>query len=273
MTVISAVISTHCIAISSDSFLTVYNSRKKINEIIETKRPKIIRIEKLQAAFSYWGLAAKSKYSSWTTYKWLSEISNKGKDFDSLECYAEFVMDELNKTIRLLGIPKNKSGIGIHLTGYENYDGFKIPELFLISNYTDPTYSKVGDLHVSRHLFSKIPDDSKAEQENATQKEKQFLVKDFLSTGKMFFFNNGDPAMFNPLFNGYRAAMNTAKTRNTIKESNDIEIYRNMAKRPIEMVTKAQKDFFKKGKIVVGGRVHDLVIEKTNGKFSSTSGV
>jgi hypothetical protein len=86
-------------------------------------------------------------------------------------------------------------------------------------------------------------------------------------------FSDGDSEMFNLLLAGYRDAMNLANTRKLIKEANDIEIYRSMARRPIEMVVKAQKDFYKKGKIIVGGRVHDLVIEKNSGKFTSTSGV
>lgn len=273
MTVISAVISTHCIAVSSDSLLTVYNSSTKLSEIIETRKPKIIRIEKFLGAFTYWGLAARSKTSKWTTYDWLKKISNDAHRFDSLESYAIYVRDELDKEIKSLKIDKKSTGIGIHLTGYEDYDGFKIPELFLISNYTDPTYFKIGDLSVSRHLFSTMPDEFKTGNENLTQSEKQFLVKDFLTKGKMFIFNNGDPDMFNPFFSGYRDAMNTAKKRHLLKDSSDIEIYRNIARRPIEMVTKAQKDFYKKGKIIVGGRVHDLVIEKTTGKFTSTSGV
>jgi hypothetical protein len=273
MTVISAVISTHCIAVSSDSLLTVYNSSTKTSEIIEARKPKIIRVEKFLGAFSYWGLAAKSKSSKWTTYDWLKKISNEAHQFDNLEKFGTHVRDELDKEIKSLRIDKKYTGIGIHLTGYEDYNGFKIPELFLISNYTDPTYSKIGDLGVSRQLFPTMPDEFKAGQENLTQSEKQLLVKDFLTKGKMFIFNNGDPDMFNPFFSGYRDAMNTAKKRNAIKDSNDIEIYRNIASRPIEMVTKAQKDFYKKGKIIVGGRVHDLVIEKLTGKFTSTSGV
>lgn len=273
MTVISAVISAHCIAVSSDSFITVYNTSTKESEIIEKKRSKIIRIEKFLGAFSYWGLAAKSKYSKWTTYDWLKKISNDSHRFGSLENYATYVRDELDKELKSLKIEKKKTGIGIHLTGYEDYNGFKIPELFLISNYTDPTYSKVGELCVSRRLYFTLPDEHKNGNENLTQFDKQNLVREYLSNGKMFFFNNGDPAMFNPIFNGYRDAMDLAKTRKLIKDSNDIEIYRNIARRPIEMVTKAQRDFYKKGKIIVGGRVHDLVIEKTNGKFTSTSGV
>ncbi|HEY4785952.1 MAG TPA: hypothetical protein VIH57_07875 [Bacteroidales bacterium] len=273
MTVISAVISTHCIAVSSDSLLTVYNSSTKTSEIIETRKPKIIRIEKFLGAFSYWGLAAKSKSSKWTTYEWLRNISNHAQYFDKLEDFAKYVRDELEKEIKSFRIEKKYTGIGIHLTGYEDYDGLRIPELFLISNYTDETYSKIGDLAISRHLFHTMPEEFKAGHENLNQFEKQLLVKDFLTKGRLFIFNNGDPDMFNPFSSGYRDAMDTAKKRNVLKDPKDIEIYRSIARRPIEMVTKAQKDFYKKGKIIVGGRVHDLVIEKLTGQFTSTSGV
>lgn len=273
MTAISSIISLPCIAVSTDSLLTVYNSRKKINEIIETRKPKIIRIEKLQASFSYWGLAAKSKYSNWTTYKWLCEIAKKGKDYNSLSDYAQFVKTELDKTITNLGIPKKSSGIGIHLIGYENINGYKIPELFLISNFTDPSYRKVSNLGVSRHLYGTLPEDFRSNYTATTIEEKQMVVKEFLEKGRLFIFNNGDPEMFNPLFNGFKEVMNLSKKRKCFRNSKDIEIYRALAKRPIEMISKTQKDFYKSGKILVGGRIHDLVIEKNNGKFTSTSGV
>ncbi|MEI8202910.1 MAG: hypothetical protein WCH34_07860 [Bacteroidota bacterium] len=273
MTVISAVISTHCIAVSSDSFLTVYNSRTKLSEIIESKKPKIVRIEKFLGSFSYWGLAAKSKTSKWKTYDWLKSISNDSKDFDKLEDYALYVKDKLKVEIKSLGLEKKYTGIGIHLTGYEDYSGVKIPELYLISNYTDEFYTNIGELSLSRQLFITMPMEYKSDEESLNQSEKQLKVKDYLSKGKMFIFNNGDPDMFMPMLTGYKEAMNIAKNRNAIKDSNDIEIYRNMARRPIEMVTKAQRDFYKKGKIIVGGRVHDLVVEKATGKYTSTSGV
>lgn len=274
MTAISAVICTHCIAISSDSCLTVYNSAKKLSEIIESRKPKIVRIEKFLGAFSYWGFAGFPD-GKWTAYNWLKEISNRSQCFGTLEDYADYVKNELEKEIKSFKIDKKFTGIGIHLVGYEDYNGVKIPELFLISNYTDTSYTntKIGNLVVSRRLFHTLPDELKIGGENQTQSEKQSLVKDFLSRGKIFIFNNGDPNMFNPLFSGYREAMNIAKKRNVIKNANDIEIYRNMARRPIEMVTKVQRDFYKKGNIIVGGRVHDLVIEKITGKFTSTSGV
>jgi len=273
MTVISSVISTYCIAVSSDSFLTVYDSSTKSNEIIENRKPKIIRVEKFLGAFSYWGLAAKSKYSKSTTYDWLSKISNEAHTFNNLENFATYVRDELDQEIKSFNIEKKYTGIVIHLTGYEDYDGFKIPELFLISNFTNSTSSKIGNLGVSRQLYPTMPDEYKKNNTNLTQSEKQHLVRDFLAKGKLFIFNNGDPDMFNPIFNGYRDAMTLAKKRKLIKDSNDVEIYRNIACRPIEMVAKAQRDFYKKGKIIVGGRVYDLVIEKSTGAFTSTSGV
>lgn len=273
MTVISAVISTHCIAVSSDSLLTVYNSATKMNEVIESRKPKIVRVEKFNGSFSYWGYAAKSRYGKWTTYDWLKKISNEAQNFTQLEDYAVFVKNQLELEFKVLRVDRKTAGIGIHLTGYEIYDGVKIPELFLISNYKDTEYQKIGELNVSRHLFLTMPEEFRVGQENMTQKEKQLAVKEFLAKGKIFIFNNGDPSMFNPLFEGYQSAMSLSKKRNLIKSANDIEIYRSMARRPIEMVTKAQKDFYKEGKIIVGGRVHDLVVVKNTGEFSSTTGI
>lgn len=273
MTAISAIISNHCIAISSDSLLTIYNPSKRTNEIIESKKQKIVRVEKFLGAFSYWGLAANSRNGEKTMYKWLKKISNESKDFTTFEDFAYYVKDELKKEIASYGIAKKHTGIGIHLVGYENYEGYKIPELFLISNFTDPTYLKVGELGLSRCLFDNIPEEYKKNQSSITKIERQLLVKKFLNEGNMFVFNNGDPKMFTPLFEGYKNAMNLSKQRKALRDANNIEIYRNIARRPIEMIIKVQKDFYKEGKSIVGGRLHDLVIEKNNGNYSSTSGV
>jgi len=224
MTVISAVISTHCIAVSSDSMLTIYNKTKNTSEIIEYRRPKIVRIEKFLGSFSYWGLAAKSKFSKWTMYGWLKIIANDSQKFSDFERYANYVRDELNKEFIAQKIDKQYTGVGIHLTGYEIINGNKIPELFLISNFTDPTYTTIGDLFVSRQLFNTMPNEFKTGNENLCQTDKQLIVKEFLRQGKMFIFNNGDPEMFNSLSNAYKEAMTISKNRKVIKDSNDIEI-------------------------------------------------
>jgi hypothetical protein len=274
MTVISAVFSTHCIAIASDSYLTAYNTSTKIYEILEKQKSKIIRVEKFFGAFSYWGLAAKSKNSKWKTYEWLNDMAKKAQNFDKLSLYAEFIKNHLSSEIKKIGIRKEDRGIGIHLVGYEEYrNGVRIPELFLITNYTDTTYSKTtNEIHSSRELFNTLPEKLKVGSENLSIDEKQLIVKDFLSKGNLLIFNNGDPTMFNQLSEGYNKTMKLAKKRQILKDSADIELYRMIARRPIEMVAKAQKDFYKEDKIIVGGRIHDLVIEKNSKKYSSTSG-
>jgi hypothetical protein len=273
MTVISAVFSTHCIAIASDSYLTAYNTNTEKYEILEKQKSKIIRVEKFCGAFSYWGLAAKSKNSKWKTYDWLNDMAKRAQNFDQLSLYAEFIKDQLSSEIQKIDIRKKDRGIGLHLVGYEeDMNGVRVPELFLITNYTDITYSNTDEIHLSRELFNKLPEKLKVRSENLSIDDKQLIVKDFLSRGNLLLFNNGDPNMFNPLSKGYNEAMELAKNRNILKDSTDIELYRSIARRPIEMVAKAQKDFYKKDNIIVGGKVHDLVIEKNSKKYTSTSG-
>jgi len=47
MTAISSVINLHCIAISTDSFITGYNVITKENKIIVKQKTKIVKIGKL----------------------------------------------------------------------------------------------------------------------------------------------------------------------------------------------------------------------------------
>jgi hypothetical protein len=59
--------------------------------------------------------------------------------------------------------------------------------------------------------------------------------------------------------------------RGKLSRSDRVETYLAIARRPIEVVSKAQLDFCEKGARVVGGKPHDLAVTP-GGMYTSTTG-
>ena len=269
MTLITAVISPHAIAVASDSLITLYNTKQDERKILETKKPKIVKVEALKACLSYFGLAAKSEYGSWKTYNWLLEKAKEAASFKSLESFASSIAEELQNI--LLGMSLKQRGIGIHLVGYEEFEGKMIPELYLITNFKNTNYEVSRTISVSREVYKNLPKNYHIPEADLICQRKQ-VVK-YLNSGGIFVFNNGSPEMFGHVYGALSGLVKMLKKKNMIKNPGDIEQYRYMAKMPIEVVSKVQVSLCKENFRLVGGRIHDLVISKKDLSFSSTSGV
>lgn len=265
MTAISARITKDWIAAASDSLLTEYYPDTNKIKHVEFKKSKIVPILKFKAAAAYWGLA---KIDKWRTYDFLKSLAAKADGFESFEGFANNMKDELKQKLDSISFSNpNYKGIGIHLIGYEKIDNQNIPELFLICNYTAPTYSKVSELAISRNLFKTLPDDFRKNGDTLEGQRKQII--DFLNQGRTFIFNNGDPALFNPAANAIHNMFNVAMSRNVLMA--DYKKYMKLTSRPIEVIKNLQKDFFKKDFVRVGGKIHHLLITE-RGDFISDTG-
>jgi hypothetical protein len=264
MTVISAIISKKCIAVASDSLLTVYNKHQKTFEEIETQKPKIVKVERLKAILSYWGFVAKSRYSQWTTYDFLCRMVKNNINCNSIQDFANYIKENL---INEIGSELRTNGIGIHLIGYSKK---LTPEFYLISNYADTQYNKFRELSVSSELYGTLIKHHSELSESTTEDKKAETINDFLNKGHMFVYNNGDPAMFNFMYCGYYQTYQVAKKRIPIT-ANEIEVCRFLAREPIQTVANIQRCLYDNEHRLVGGRIHDLVLEKNGMKYSSSS--
>lgn len=264
MTAISAFITKDWIASASDSLLVEYHPNKYEITQIEFKKSKIVPIRKFQAAAAYWGLA---KIEKWNTFDFLKAQAVNADRFTSFEEFANNVKNQLENKINSIHFtnPIHK-GIGIHLVGYDSIDNQKIPELFLISNYTDSSYAKVGELGISRRLFETLPDDLK--KDAASKEEKRERVLAFLNDGKAFIFNNGDPNLFMPAAYAIHFMFNEALSRKVLK--NDKKVYAKFVSSPLEIIKNIQKGFFEKKYIRVGGKIHNLLITERGDYVSDT---
>lgn len=265
MTAISAFISKDGIAVASDSLLTEYHPDTGQISHSEFKKSKIVPIRKFKGALSYWGLA---KVGLWNTYDFLKGKATDANVFNSFEEFAHNLKDTLNLKLNSFSIhnPLHK-GIGIHLVGYEETGQQMVPELFLISNYLGTDYLSVGDLSISRNLYSQLPDNFKLNNPSISEQRDQ--IRKFLINYGLFMFNNGDPILYNQAANAIQSMFIEALRRSTLKH--DQKVLMKLASKPIEMVKEMQKDFFKKENIRIGGKIHRLFITE-RGDFISDTG-
>ncbi len=266
MTVISTFITSHCVVHASDSLITTETSKGKY-EVCETKRSKVIAIPHFRGAMSYWGLA---KYGNWVMVDWLQDQANKATAFESAEEYASSVAIELNKAIKSMRFSNPMySGIGIHLTVYEYKANYWIPELFLISNYTSTSYTAIHpEIHISRETYHTIS--GEAPSRKHSDEACRLKVHQHLQEGKWFFYNNGDPIMFNNAANAILSSINDLAQRGLLLENIDVGICQAIARRPIELISKIQADFCRENARLVGGKPHSFAITPGGEYFSET---
>lgn len=277
MTVISALISKVGIAVATDSMLTTVDKNGS-NYYLEWEQPKLIPIPKLRACISYWGFAGTLKQIPkkdedikwiWQTYEWLKEQC-LNPPFDNLNDFTIDLTEKLKREISKMTFAKpTDKGIGIHIAGFENIEGYWIPELFLISNYSNPNYQEIKELGYSRntyHSIAKVPPSAEH-----GKKEFRLQVKQHLDNGGLITYNNGDPIMFNLVSGVFYDAFKIAQQRNVMKRINNVQETIPIVKRPIEIISGIQRDFYLSDKKIVGGKIHDITIANS-GLISSLSG-
>jgi hypothetical protein len=128
-------------------------------EVKEAQKPKLVFVQHWRGALAFWGLAIKGH---WSTLDWLRQRAGQASNYASPEEFANELSADLSSELsRQTFVQDIDKGIGIHFTAYEHIDEYWIPELFLVSNFTDPSYTAVQNVvGVSRQTYStlkKIP--------------------------------------------------------------------------------------------------------------------
>lgn len=271
MTVISAVITRYCTVHASDSLITDLQPDGSALPV-EWEQTKIVPVHHWRGAMAYWGLARYEAHG-WSTFDWLQEQAKTAASCDSAEEFAQDLSEELQRAIAQMRFVKPvHAGIGIHFTAYEHIDDYWIPELFLISNWADSSYRSLrsGGVSSSRETYHTVANVA-SEHEHRKVKFRLEVHRYLNQRGAMLIYNNGDPVMFNAAAYAMLGVFGALARRGELTESGRVETYLAMARRPIEVVSKAQLDFCREGARVVGGRPHDLAITP-NGQYKSTTG-
>jgi len=269
MTVITTLISRHCTVHATDSFITRLNAEGH-REVLEPQQSKIVTIRQFRGMMSYWGLATFEQYQ-WSTYEWLRRQATH--QCDSAEAFAHYIAVELNSALsRMVFQNPLESGIGIHFSAYERVGDYWIPEMFLISNWQDTSYTllRASGVGCSRETFHTLNNEPPSEDHR--DREFRMLVHNYLQEdGNFIGYNNGDPLIFKPAADTIFEQFKTIARRGHLKDPSSVHTYLNMARRPVEIVSNTQRDFCESRFRCVGGKPHDLAVTPA-GTYESTTG-
>jgi hypothetical protein len=264
MTVVAAIITRAATAHATDSLITEEQQDGTLRAQ-EWENPKVVRVDAFRGAMAYWGLATE-KTRGWSTLPWLERMAGRAGQSSNPESFAKQA-GELEDNLNKLQLPNDSTrGIGIHFTAYERVKDSWVPELFLITNWTDPSYRSVNPsgVCVTRETFTTITGIGK---ELCTADECQRLVvHQFLQAGRLLTFNNGDPVLFTPAASAVMTMYKILAMRGILKSPDDPAITRALAVNAIEFVCEVQGAFCREGTRRVGGRPHGLCVTP-NGQY------
>lgn len=270
MTVVSALITKLCTAHASDSLITSLQPDGS-HKPLEWEQSKIIPVGKLRGAMTYWGLAKYDAYQ-WSTFDWLKDQVRALANHNTPEGFAMALTQALRNVVSQMCFYRSTdAGIGIHFSAYEYINSYWIPELFLISNWADTSYSLlrpegIGLSRETLHTISNCPPLPEHREEKC-----RLAVHGYLLQGGLIFYNNGDPVMFNSAANAIFSGMRILAERQQLAPIDTTEKQLAVVRRPVELVSAIQRDFCQTGDRVVGGKPHDLAVTPA-GVFSSSSG-
>jgi hypothetical protein len=264
VTVISTLITRRWTVHASDSFITELQPDGK-RKIIESERSKIVKVGKWSGIVSYFGLATYEKYK-WDTYEWLREKVKTTTEYTTAEEFAIALKEELSSKMGSMRFDRPVDArIGLHFTAYEHIGGYWIPEMYFITNSTNPP--KLGLGRETYHTVVNVAADMKHSEERC-----RLTVHDYLhSEPNMLIYNNGDPEMFNAAADSIHRAFSMIKKRGTLKETNNLKTFLDLARRPVDLVSEAQLAFVEKDHRTIGGKSHDLGVD-SGGNYESTTG-
>jgi hypothetical protein len=220
----------------------------------------------------YWGLSRHG--DDWDTLAWLCSQANGVHNHASAAAFSRAIAQNLTQTLgaRTFANP-NDRGLGIHFTAYEWVADRWVPELFLISNWTDPSYERVraGGFGVTRETYATLrdtPDRPVHHGDPAYRLEVHAALHD---TPLMFRFNNGDPRLFNGIANAILNSFLVLSSRGHLHQPTSAATHLSIARRPVEVVSRLVADFVEPGRRLVGGKPHDLAVSP-GGTYESTTG-
>jgi hypothetical protein len=283
MTVITTVISKYCTAHASDSLITKEKeSGDGKREVVEQEKSKIVCMRPWRGAMTCWGLA---KIGNQWTADWLKERAMQANQVADPEEFAVSVRDQLNSALSRMRFRKPlDAGIGIHFTVYEYIDGYRIPELFQITNFRDPPVGSAyryqelyqEGVKVRREAYEAYAINNKEEQDKPSRSrhglpEYRHELRKYLNEGGILVFNNGDTVMFNAAISGILNMFEATRARGVLDLPEEPATFRKIALWPIDQVCKVQENFVKEGYRLVGGKRHNISITP-DGEYDSDTG-
>jgi len=271
MTVISTIITRHHTAHASDSLITVLRP-SGLREVVEDRAPKLVRVPAWRGVIAYWGLA--SYGDDWNTLDWLCGEAGRAHEHPSAADFTRSLAARVTEALRVRHFPSQRDcGLVIHFTAYEWVGGRWVPELFLISNWTDTSYTGVRPtgLQVTRETYATLNNIADRSDEHGSPACRLAVHEALHNTSLMFRFNNGDPGLFNGVANAILESFLIIASRAPIRDPTSASTHLAIARRPVEVVSRLTADFLVPGRRLVGGRPHDLAVSP-GGIYESSTG-
>lgn len=167
MTLVLTEVSSVGVAMAADSAITKIRAGK-IFEIDQQGWHKILKVPKIRAGISYWGMIGAVTNQQFDT--WLRNLIDTN-NYHDLDTFADFLVSELNNACKNRPL-KNGYDVGIHLAGYHKWsDGVRRPVFYHIHNghgritlnEQKDTHGKIISINPTwysdpRKLFEKHPD-------------------------------------------------------------------------------------------------------------------
>lgn len=271
MTVIATVITSQYTAHATDSFITVARA-DGTREVVEDQAPKLVRVPAWRGALAYWGLARLG--NDWDTLAWLRARAAQAGGSGSPEEFAIGLANELATELgrRRFQLPVHR-GMGVHFTAYEYISGYWVPELFLVSNWTDRSYTAVksNGFSVTRETYATLKGLSDRPPEQREARFRREVHSALHQNGVMFRFNNGDPVLFNHVADAILNTFLELRSRRHLRDPISVKTHLSLVWRPIDVVSKLLADMADQGSRVIGGKPHDLAVDPS-GEYRSNTG-
>lgn len=271
MTVVSTIITRHYTAHASDSFLTVRRPDGG-RAVVEDQQSKLVRVPAWRGVMGYWGLARHE--GDWQTLEWLRTQANRAHESLSVALFAGSLAMGLTDALAGRSFAKPvDAGLGVHFTAYERVDDRWIPELFVITNWTDSSYTAIRPqgFRATRETYAILKGLEERPTEHGEANFRLEVHAALHGDGIMFRFNNGDPILFNPIANAIIDSFIELSRRRNLKDPTSCPTHLSIARSPVDVVSKLLAELSDPNMRLIGGKPHDLAVSP-GGEYESRTG-
>ena len=119
------------ISMAADSAITKFQNGRII-EVDQQGWTKLLRVPKIIAAVSYWGMIGAVTKQQFDT--WLQNVVIQNGNYTDLQIFSDHLVDQLNRACNNKPL-KNGFDVGIHVAGYSRWrDGMERPTFIHVHN-------------------------------------------------------------------------------------------------------------------------------------------
>ncbi|MBP9092719.1 hypothetical protein KBI23_16975 [bacterium] len=195
MTIISAVLGEHYIAIASDSFRTEPGKGRKHFNILDSQLPKIVSVPRFLGAISWAGYSGMGD----DLLPWFEKLAKQAYRQKTAEKFADYLGKQLTNNFD--DQVKKVPGIAVHFVAYEplGSGGALVPEIFYIHTFNGDYKVKPG-LRVRCQRLSYFTVSGETCEPTPEHRQEEFRMKVLARIRQCpLVYSNPNPKLFAPL--------------------------------------------------------------------------